>query len=118
MVLGSAHECTEEYPFECPLGFGDGDVRFRPSDVNRSSEESGYGTLSTTDDRVYKVSKLEVGVVSVGQTTSRRGAMTQPMVDYVNGGVDEVVDNASREREVNEASEPCLGGGGVHRHLS
>jgi len=40
--------------------------------------------------------------------------MTQAVVDYVNGGVDEMVDDASREGEVNETDEPGLGGGGVH----
>jgi hypothetical protein len=41
--------------------------------------------------------------------------MTEPVVDYVNGGVDEMVDDASREREVDETGEPGLRGGGVHR---
>lgn len=76
MVLGSAHEGTEEHPFEGPLGFGNGDVRFRPGDINRRSKERGYRALRPTDDRVYKVSELEVGVVPVGQTPSWGGAMT------------------------------------------
>ena len=59
--------------------------------------------------------ELEVGVVPVRQTTSvRRGAVTKPMVDYVNGGVDEMVDDASREGEVDETDEPGLRGGRVH----
>jgi len=95
MILGGAHESTEEYPFKGPLGFGNGDVRFRPSDIDGRSEESRDGTLSTTDDRVYKVPELEIRVVSIGQTTSWRGAVTQTVVDYVDGGVDEVVDDAS-----------------------
>ena len=41
--------------------------------------------------------------------------MPQAVVDYVNGGVNEMVDDASREREVDETDEPGLGGGGVHR---
>jgi len=45
---------------------------------------------------VYKVPELEVGVVPVRQTTSlRRGAVAKPVVDHVNGGVDEMVDDAS-----------------------
>lgn len=95
MVLSSAHEGTEEYPFEGPLGFSNGDVRFRPSDVSGCSEESGYRTLSTADDRVYEMSKLEVRIVSIGQTASWRGTMTQPVIDYVDGGVNEVVYYAS-----------------------
>lgn len=40
--------------------------------------------------------ELEMGVVPVGQTTSlRRGTMSEPVVDYINGGVDEVVNDAS-----------------------
>lgn len=58
--LGSAHEGTEEYPFQGPLGFGDGDIRFCPSDVNGRDEESRHRTLSTTDDGVYEVSELQV----------------------------------------------------------
>ena len=112
--LGSTHERTEEYPFEGPLRFGNGDIRFRPSNIYRRSEESGYRTLSTTDDLVNKVSELEVGVVSIGQTTSGGRAVTEPMVDYVNGGIDQMVNDASRERKVNEAEEPCLRGGGIH----
>ena len=41
--------------------------------------------------------------------------MTQAVVDYVNGGIDEVVNDAPREREIDETNEPGLGGGGVHR---
>lgn len=60
--------------------------------------------------------KLEVGVVPVGQTTPLRGgAVSEPVVDYVNGGVNEMVDDASREREVGETGEPGLGRGRVHR---
>ena len=60
--------------------------------------------------------ELEVGVVPVGQpTTLRGGAMTQTVVDYVNGGVDEMVNDASRERKIDETDESGLGGGGVHR---
>jgi len=67
---------------------------------------------------VHETPELEVGVVPVGQATSlRRGAMTKPVVDYVNGGVDEMVDDASREREVDETEEPGLRGG-VHRSES
>lgn len=44
--------------------------------------------------------------------------MTEAMVDYVNGGVDEMVDDASGEGEVDEAGEPGLGRGGVHGHRS
>lgn len=52
--------------------------------------------MSTTDDRVDKVSELEVGVVPVEQTTPLGGgAVTKTMVDYVNGGVDEMVNDAS-----------------------
>jgi hypothetical protein len=40
--------------------------------------------------------------------------MAQPVVYYVNGGVDEMVDDASREGEVDEADEASLRGGGVH----
>lgn len=94
--LGSAHESTEEYPFKRPLGFGNGDVRFRPSDVDRRDEEGGYRTLGTTDDRVYEMSELQVGVVPVGQTTSLgRGPVAEAMLDYANGGVDEIVNDAS-----------------------
>jgi len=60
MVLGGAHEGTEEHPFKGPLGFGDGDVRFCPSDVNGGDEESGHRTLSAADHRVYKLSELQV----------------------------------------------------------
>lgn len=95
MVLSSAHEGTEEYPFKGPLGFSNGDVRFRPSDVSCCSEKSGHCALSTTDDRVYEMSKLEVRIVSIGQATSGRGTMAQAVVDYVNGGVNEVVYYAS-----------------------
>ena len=66
LYLSSAHEGTEEYPFKSPLGFSNGDVRFRPSDVSGCGEECGYRTLSTTDDRVYEVSELEVRIVSIG----------------------------------------------------
>ena len=60
--------------------------------------------------------EFEVRVIPVGQpTTLRGGTMTQAVVDYVNGGVDEMVDDASREGEVDETDEPGLGGGGVHR---
>ena len=63
--------------------------------------------------------ELEVGVVPVGQAAAlRRGAMSKTVVDYVNGGVDEMVDDASREGEIDETDEPGLGGGGVHRHRS
>jgi len=41
--------------------------------------------------------------------------MSEAVVDYVNGGVDEMVDDASREGKVDEAGEPSLRGGGVHR---
>jgi len=41
--------------------------------------------------------------------------MAEPVVDYVNGGVDEMVNDASREGKVDEAGEPGLRGGGVHR---
>ena len=44
--------------------------------------------------------------------------VTQSIVDYVNGGVDEMVDDAPGEREVDETDESSLRGGGVHRHLS
>ena len=65
---------------------------------------------------MHETPELEVGVVPVGQATSlRRGAMTKSVVDYVNGGVDEMVDDASREREVDKTDEPGLRGGGVHR---
>ena len=68
---------------------------------------------------MHETPELEVGVVPVGQTTSlRRRAMTEPMVDYVNGGVDEMVDDTSREREIDETDEPSLRGGGVHRSES
>ena len=68
---------------------------------------------------MYEVPELEVGVVPIGQTTAlRRGAVAEPVVDYVNSGVDEVVDDASGEREVDEAGEPGLSGGRVHRHRS
>jgi len=60
MALSGAHEGTEEHPFQSPLGFGNGDVRFCPSDINGGNEQSGYRTLSATDDRVYEVSELEV----------------------------------------------------------
>jgi len=116
MILGRAHESTEKDPFKCPLRFGDGDVRFRPSDINRGGEESGHRTLSTTDNRVHEVPEPEVGVVLVGKTAAlRRGAMTEAVVDHVNGGVDEMVDDAPREREVDETDEPGLRGGRVHR---
>ena len=83
-------------PLEGPLGFGNGDVRFRPNDVYRRSQESGDRTLSTADNRVYEVPELEVRVIPVGQATALRGgAMTEAMVDYVDGGVNEVVDDAS-----------------------
>jgi len=96
MVLGSAHKSTEEYPFKCPLWFGNGDVRFRPNDIDHRSEESGYRTLSTTDDRVNEMPELQVGVVPVGQTTPLgRGAVTKAMVDYVDGGVDEMINDTS-----------------------
>ena len=40
--------------------------------------------------------ELEVCVIPVGQATALRGgAMTEAMVDYVDGGVNEVVDDAS-----------------------
>jgi len=114
--LGSAHESTQKHPFKGPLGLGDGDVRFRPSDVDRGAEESGHRTLGPTDDGVNEMPELEVGVVPVGQpTTLRRGAMTQAVVDYVDGGVDKVVYDAPREREIDETDEPGLRGGGVHR---
>jgi hypothetical protein len=62
------------------------------------------------------MSELEVGVVPVGRTaTLRGGAVTEAVVDYVNGGVDEMVDDAPREREIDEADESGLGGGGIHR---
>ena len=58
--LCSAHEGTEEYPFQGPLRFGDGDVRFRPSDINGGDEQGGHRTLSTTDDGVHEMPELEV----------------------------------------------------------
>jgi len=119
MVLGSTNEGTEEYPFEGPLWFGNGDIRFRPGNVYCRGEQSGHRALSTADDRVHEASELEVGVVPVGETTSLRGrTVTEPVVDYVNGGVDEMVNDASRERKVDETGEPSLGGGGVHRSES
>ena len=42
--------------------------------------------------------------------------MTQSVVDDVDGGVDEMVDDAPREREVDETGKPGLRGGRVHRH--
>ena len=57
-------------------------------------------------------------MVPVEQTTSGRGAMTESVVDYVNGGVDQVVDDAPREWEVDESYESGLRGRGVHRHVS
>lgn len=44
--------------------------------------------------------------------------MSQSMVDYVNGGIDEMVDDAPREREVDQTDESGLRGGRVHRHRS
>jgi hypothetical protein len=66
------------------------------------------------------MSELEIRIVPVGQTTSWRGAMTESVVDHVNGGVDEMVEDASREREVDETDESASlrGGRTVYRHLS
>ena len=58
--LSSAHEGTEEYPFQRPLGFGNGDIWFCPSDINRGNEESRHRTLSAADDGVYEVPELQV----------------------------------------------------------
>lgn len=64
---------------------------------------------------MHEASELEVGVVPVGETTSLRGGtVSEAVVDYVNGGVDEMVNDGSRERKVDEAGEPSLRGGGVH----
>lgn len=65
---------------------------------------------------MYETPELEVAVVSLRQATSlRSGTVAKPVVDYVNGGVDEMVDDASREGEIDETEEPSLRGGGVHR---
>ena len=65
---------------------------------------------------MHETPELEVAVVSLGQTTSLRSrAVAEPVVDYVNGCVDEMVDDASREGEIDEAGEPGLRGGRVHR---
>ena len=94
--LCSAHESTKEYLLKGTLRFGNGDVQFRPNDVDHCSEESGHRTLGTADNRVHKVLELEVEVISVRQmTTLRGGVMTEAMVDYINGGVDEMADDAS-----------------------